>query len=85
MGKPCPAVYEHVLARFPAGTRRERVAGVGDFLGSDIEGANRAGLQSAVVLTGLTDRKTGRNGGGLPAPRLHFRFDRVSRRSFGFH
>ena len=26
-----------------------------------------------------------RNGGGLPAPRLHFRFDRVSRRSFGFH
>lgn len=72
MGKPCPAVYEHVLARFPAGTRRERVAGVGDFLGSDIEGANRAGLQSAVVLTGLTDRKTAETAEGFRRPGFIF-------------
>ena len=72
MGKPCAAVYEHVLARFPSGVRRERVLGVGDSLGSDIEGANRAGLASVAVLTGLATREEAERAQDFRRPGLIF-------------
>ena len=54
-GKPFPAVYEVVkeqLARF--GVKPENAVAVGDWLNSDIRGANLAGIKSCLVLTGLS-------------------------------
>lgn len=49
-GKPYAPLMEDALAR--AGTRRALV--VGDRLDTDIEGANRVGLDSLLVLTGVS-------------------------------
>jgi HAD superfamily hydrolase (TIGR01450 family) len=52
VGKPEPAMYEAARDRLGAG----RVLAVGDLLDVDIAGARRAGLDSALVLTGGTSR-----------------------------
>jgi glycerol 3-phosphatase-2 len=52
-GKPERIAFE--MAR-EALTGCERVAVIGDHLGSDIEGARRAGLDAILVLTGVTSR-----------------------------
>ena len=52
MGKPETAMFETALARL--GYPAEQTLMVGDRLGTDIEGANRAGLKSALVLTGIS-------------------------------
>ena len=51
-GKPHPAIYDICLARLghPA---RDRVVAIGDSLGTDIKGADAAGVASALVLGGL--------------------------------
>jgi HAD superfamily hydrolase (TIGR01450 family) len=50
VGKPEPALFELAVRRGAA----HRPLVVGDRLDTDIEGANRAGLPSLVVLTGVT-------------------------------
>jgi hypothetical protein len=50
-GKPDPAMHEECVRR--TGARTPLV--VGDRLDTDIEGANRAGAASLLVLTGVTD------------------------------
>jgi HAD superfamily hydrolase (TIGR01450 family) len=52
VGKPEPAMYEAARATLGPG----RVLAVGDRLDIDIAGARRAGLDSALVLTGGTSR-----------------------------
>jgi HAD superfamily hydrolase (TIGR01450 family) len=52
VGKPEPAMYEAARASLGPG----RVLAVGDRLDIDIAGARRAGLDSALVLTGTTTR-----------------------------
>jgi HAD superfamily hydrolase (TIGR01450 family) len=53
VGKPEPAMYEAARDRLGAG----RMLAVGDLLDVDIAGARRAGLDSALVLTGGTSRE----------------------------
>ena len=52
VGKPEPAMYEAARDRLGPG----RVLAVGDLLDVDVAGARRAGLDSALVLTGGTSR-----------------------------
>ena len=52
VGKPEPAMYEASRDRLGPG----RILAVGDLLEVDVAGARRAGLDSALVLTGGTDR-----------------------------
>jgi HAD superfamily hydrolase (TIGR01450 family) len=52
IGKPEPAMYEAARDRLGPG----RILAVGDALDVDVAGARRAGLDSALVLTGGTDR-----------------------------
>jgi HAD superfamily hydrolase (TIGR01450 family) len=52
IGKPEPAMYEAAIDRLGPG----RTLAVGDRLDVDVEGARRAGLKSALVLTGATSR-----------------------------
>ncbi len=52
-GKPEVAIFQEALARFGA----ERALMVGDRLDTDILGANRAGIPSALVLTGIDQAK----------------------------
>jgi HAD superfamily hydrolase (TIGR01450 family) len=53
VGKPEPAMYEAARDRLGPG----RVLAVGDRLDSDVAGARRAGMDSALVLTGATSRE----------------------------
>jgi HAD superfamily hydrolase (TIGR01450 family) len=52
VGKPEPAMYEAARDRLGAG----RMLAVGDLLEVDVAGARRAGIDSALVLTGGTSR-----------------------------
>ena len=49
-GKPEPALHRETMLR----THARRPLVVGDRLDTDIEGANRAGVDSLLVLTGVT-------------------------------
>lgn len=51
VGKPAPELFAAAARRVPAG----RALVVGDRLDTDIEGAVRAGLDSLLVLTGVSD------------------------------
>ena len=53
VGKPEPAIFHSALDRLPLG----RTLFVGDRLDSDLQGATSAGLDAAIVLTGITDRE----------------------------
>jgi HAD superfamily hydrolase (TIGR01450 family) len=53
IGKPEPPMYAAARDRFGPG----RVLAVGDRLDTDVEGARRAGLDQALVLTGATSRE----------------------------
>lgn len=60
MGKPEAAIFHTALNRFnanPAGTLM-----VGDRLNTDILGANRLGITTALVLTGVNSREDAANG-----------------------
>lgn len=50
-GKPMPVMYD--LAAERMGLPREQIVGIGDRLETDIEGANRGGYESVLVLTGV--------------------------------
>lgn len=52
LGKPHPPMFEAAFARFP-GADRQRLVMVGDQLGTDILGANRAGVDSVLVASGV--------------------------------
>ncbi len=51
VGKPDPQVFQVALERLGGG----RTLVIGDHLGSDLGGAHAAGLEAAVVLSGITD------------------------------
>jgi ribonucleotide monophosphatase NagD (HAD superfamily) len=53
VGKPEPVMYAAALDRLGGG----RTLGIGDRLDVDVAGARRAGLDSALVLTGATSRE----------------------------
>ncbi|MBQ7402199.1 MAG: HAD-IIA family hydrolase [Lentisphaeria bacterium] len=54
-GKPYPEVYEEVKERLAeVQVKPENALAVGDWLNSDIRGANLAGIPSCLVLTGLS-------------------------------
>lgn len=55
LGKPHPLMFREALRR--AGCAPAEAVMVGDQLSTDIVGANRAGLDSALVLSGLTRRE----------------------------
>jgi glycerol 3-phosphatase-2 len=52
IGKPEPPMYEAARDRVGAG----RTLAIGDRVDADVEGARRAGIDSALVLTGATSR-----------------------------
>ena len=52
VGKPAPGLFAAIVKQANA----SRPLVVGDRLDTDIEGANRAGIDSLLVLTGVTDR-----------------------------
>ena len=60
LGKPNAAVFNFAIAQLqqrtglPLAAQPERILTLGDSLKSDIRGANRLGLTSALVLTGIT-------------------------------
>lgn len=55
-GKPHPDLY--VVAASRLGVPAGRILAIGDRLDTDIEGANRAGSPSVLVLTGITTRES---------------------------
>ena len=56
-GKPYEPIYREAISRLGEGNEPEKChLAVGDWLNSDICGANRAGLGSCLVLTGLSSR-----------------------------
>jgi HAD superfamily hydrolase (TIGR01450 family) len=61
-GKPEPAMYEAARDRLGEGT----ILAVGDRLDADVLGAKRAGFDTALVLTGATER--GQVDGATPSP-----------------
>lgn len=63
-GKPEIALHRETMLR--TGARRPLV--VGDRLDTDIEGANRAGVDSLLVLTGVTDREQAEAADGVYKP-----------------
>ena len=64
LGKPNAAVFNFAIAQLqqrtgmPPAAQPERILTLGDSLKSDIRGANRLGLTSARVLTGITSEAT---------------------------
>src|SRR5829696_1907750 len=62
VGKPEQAMYEAARDRLGEG----RILALGDRLDADVLGAKRAGFDSALVLTGATER--GQVDGAKPAP-----------------
>lgn len=54
VGKPHPPAYRTALRRL--GLAAEDVLAIGDRLDTDVQGARRAGLRAALVLTGVHDR-----------------------------
>jgi ribonucleotide monophosphatase NagD (HAD superfamily) len=62
IGKPEPAMYEAARDRLGEGT----ILALGDRIESDVLGAKRAGFDSALVLTGITDRS--QVDGAKPSP-----------------
>ena len=66
LGKPYSPIYSLALQKISEllpgrEIRPERIIAIGDYLQSDIAGANRAGMISALVLTGMSDLKAAKN------------------------
>jgi 4-nitrophenyl phosphatase len=55
VGKPEPYLFEHALERLTSA--REETLVLGDRLDTDVEGGRRAGLATALVLTGVSRRQ----------------------------
>ena len=61
-GKPFPEVYEVVKEQLDkVGVKTENALAVGDWLNSDIRGANLSGIPSCLVLTGLSKEEDIKN------------------------
>ncbi len=73
-GKPHKPIYDFALnhLNMPPDTKPDEIMGVGDLLTSDILGANRNGLTSALVLTGLTSTAMADAAQGELKPKLVF-------------
>jgi HAD superfamily hydrolase (TIGR01459 family) len=51
-GKPNPNIFNLVLNKYLSGVEREKILMIGDTMETDIIGANKVGIDSALVLTG---------------------------------
>ena len=74
LGKPERAIFDFALAKLFSGTfpDRRRILMAGDFLKSDIRGANRAGLTSALLMTGVTNEDLLADAAGEDLPEYVF-------------
>ncbi len=74
LGKPERAIFDYALEKMFPGRipDRRRILMVGDFLKSDIRGANRSGLTSALVLTGVTNEELLAEASGEDLPQFVF-------------
>jgi HAD superfamily hydrolase (TIGR01450 family) len=54
LGKPESYIFDEGFSRLPAGITKDRVVMVGDQLATDVLGASRAGIDSALMLTGVS-------------------------------
>lgn len=87
-GKPEPAIFETAKRAFAS----EHPLFVGDRIDTDIVGANRAGIDSALVLTGVSTRKEllGIGADGRPTyilgnlSELHEKYEAPKQTKFGF-
>lgn len=73
-GKPHPAIYaacQHALRTCAPG----RVIAVGDSIEHDVLGAQRAGLPSAFIASGIHAEALGAMAGRLPDPAVWHRFE----------
>ncbi len=78
-GKPYNAVFNRAIEQLRGkyglkkSVRKEKIIMLGDSLRSDILGANKFGLSSALLLTGITEEKQLKKAKGLLAPNMVFR------------
>lgn len=56
LGKPQTPIFDEGLCRLPAGITKDRVVMLGDQLATDILGASRTSIDSALLLTGVSRR-----------------------------
>lgn len=76
LGKPHPAIYEYAVRVLRSSfglDENPRVLMLGDSLRSDIQGANAAGMSSALILTGITNQKQVDDAPPHMKPRLVFK------------
>lgn len=77
LGKPFRPIYDCVFTRlekqFGLQVEPERILMLGDSLTSDVRGANRVGMVSALVLTGITTPEQAAAATGELKPRYVFR------------
>ncbi len=81
LGKPFRGIYDYALDKIAEKMNREvasldlkKIYGIGDYLNSDIQGANSAGLTSVLVCTGVSRREQLQyeSAGSLKLPDLIF-------------
>ena len=78
LGKPYPTIYDYALKKlsssFPAKnfSDRKSIVMLGDSLYADVCGANRAGLTSALLMSGITNENMLRQAGGELIPDMIF-------------
>lgn len=64
-GKPYPSIYEEVLKKLTPLEKGQLLA-IGDSLNTDIQGADRIGIDSLLVLSGIEGRALGVKEGRMP-------------------
>lgn len=64
IGKPGPVMFEEAITRL--GGEADTIAMIGDRLSTDIAGANKVGLRTILVLSGISTRAEAEQGGIKP-------------------
>ena len=77
-GKPEPAIYNTAVEHFGA----KQALFIGDRIDTDIRGANRAGIDSVLVMTGISARKEAL--GAKPEDRPGYIIDTLAELLFGY-
>ena len=66
LGKPQTHIFDEAFARLPSNVTRDRVVMLGDQLATDILGAARVGINSALLLTGVSRLEELKTAAALP-------------------
>ena len=67
-GNPYKFVYDLALEKLEI-SDKSKVIGIGDSLHTDINGAHGAGIQGALVMSGLHGHELGFSNGDMPTPK----------------